>query len=542
MKFEKKLKEYTSAELWDEYCGFLDMDLNSYMHIQSRLLEEQLSLFENSPLGKRIFAGNHPRNVKEFRSMIPLTTYKDYADMLIFKREEMLPLPPVVWLQTTWESGSHPVKLAPYTKEMLDVYQHNLLAGLLLCTSTQKGSFNIKPDAKVLYGLAPMPYATGLFPHLIESQIRLRFLPSVKEAQKLSFSQQSEVGFRLGMKKGIDLFFGMSSVLYCISKNFGTSKMTGGGKSALSLSPRMLWRSLSAKYKSKRDGHPIDIKDLFTINGFVCCGSDSALYKDDLERFWGLRPTEITGGTESTLLGTETWSKNGTVFFPDACFYEFITENDMLRSLSDPQYEPPTYLMDELVAGDKYELVITSLKGGAFARYRIGDVYRCLRLKNREDGIDFPQFEYVDRIPTIIDIAGFTRITQASIQHIIDLSGLRIAHWFAAKEYDEVNRSFMHLYAEVSPDALATSAVSRQIIHDHLSVYFRHYDHDYEDLKRLLGMDPLQVTILPCGTIARYKELYEHPIEKINPPKAHVLDLLRLQHEPSQKGGTFHVV
>jgi hypothetical protein len=112
------------------------------------------------------------------------------------------------------------------------------------------------------------------------------------------------------------------------------------------------------------------------------------------------------GGTEPTCIATETWSKNGLVFFPDACFYEFIPENEMLRSFDEPAYVPRTFLMDELVANENYELVVTVLKGGSFMRYRVGDMYRCIRLHNEQDGINLPQFEYIDRVPTVIDIAG----------------------------------------------------------------------------------------------------------------------------------------
>ena len=105
--------------------------------------------------------------------------------------------------------------------------------------------------------------------------------------------------------------------------------------------------------------------------------------------------------------------------------------------MENPGYVPHTYLMDELVAGQKYELVITVLKGGAFLRYRVGDVYRCLRLRNPADALDLPQFEYVDRIPTVIDIAGFTRITRREIETVLSRSRLPVADWLAVKEYDE---------------------------------------------------------------------------------------------------------
>ncbi len=56
----------------------------------------------------------------------------------------------------------------------------------------------------------------------------------------------------------------------------------------------------------------------------------------------------------------------------------------MNRSLEDPAYVPRTFLMNELSPHQLYEMVITVLKGGSFVRYRVGDVYRCLRLRKRE--------------------------------------------------------------------------------------------------------------------------------------------------------------
>lgn len=72
--------------------------------------------------------------------------------------------------------------------------------------------------------------------------------------------------------------------------------------------------------------------------------------------------------------------------------------------------------MDEVAAGEVYEIVLTVLKGGAFARYRVGDVYRCLGLTSKEDETRIPRFEYIDRVPDIIDIAGFTRISEIPLR------------------------------------------------------------------------------------------------------------------------------
>ena len=71
------------------------------------------------PLGKKILKDKRPENIEEFRAMVPLTAYEDYADVLLLKKEDMLPDKPIIWIQTTWEGGKHPIKVAPYTSGML---------------------------------------------------------------------------------------------------------------------------------------------------------------------------------------------------------------------------------------------------------------------------------------------------------------------------------------------------------------------------------------------------------------------------------------
>lgn len=531
MNFEKKLKSESGNAIWQEYCGFLDLTMEEYMEIQYRLLNEQIDLLSRCGLGQRFLKGRYPKNADEFRQMVPLTTYEDYADILLLKRTDMLPAPPVVWLQTTWESGSKPEKWAPYSEDMLKIYKTNIIAAMILSTSDEKGKFHVRPGYKALYALAPMPYATGLFPDLIDSEIKMHFLPPLKEARKLSFSQQSKEGFKLGLFQGMDMFFGMSGIIHRISQSFDLT--SGGGsislKKLFKMSPVMLYRLLRAKYISKRDNTPILPKDLFRLQGFVCVGTDTELYKSDLEKAWGRRPLEVMGGTEPSCMATETWSKNGLAFFPDACFYEFIPEHEMMKNLDDPSYQPRTYLMDELSANENYELVITVLKGGSFLRYRPGDVYRCVRLKNPEDGLDFPQFQYMDRVPTVIDIAGFTRITEGSIDRVIKMSGIDVSDWFALKKYDDDKRSYMQLYIELSGESEKTSIASSKVLGEHLSIYFKYYDDDYEDLKKMLGIDPMTVTVLPRGTMQRFEEVFGRHIRKINPSRQDEIEILRLR-------------
>jgi phenylacetate-coenzyme A ligase PaaK-like adenylate-forming protein len=334
----------------------------------------------------------------------------------------------------------------------------------------------------------------------------------------------------MALSQGMDMFFGMTSIIHSLGQSFDVSG--GGGislKNLSKISPTMIYRLLRAKYISQRDNRPIKPSDLFTLQSLVCVGTDTELFKADLEAAWGRRPLEVMGGTEPSCMATETWSKDGLVFFPDTCFYEFIPEQEMLKSLDDPTYQPQTYLMDEISANENYEIVITVLKGGSFLRYRVGDIFRCVRLKNPKDELDFPQFQYVDRIPTIIDIAGFTRITEDSINSVIQMSNIDVQNWIALKKYDENKRSYMQMYVELGEKGERSPLACSTVLREHLSVYFKYHDTDYKDLKHMLGIEPLSVTLLPRGTIQRFEEKFNRQIRKINPSRQDEIELLRLK-------------
>ena len=145
----------------------------------------------------------------------------------------------------------------------------------------------------------------------------------------------------------------------------------------------------------------------------------------------------------------------------------------MRRSLADPSYVPRTCLMDEVVPNRSYELVISVFHGGAFMRYRIGDVYLCLSSGSKYGP---PRFTFVDRVPSVIDIAGFTRITESSIREVIRLSKLGIGDWLAKKEFGQNGHPFLHMYVEILPEAQLADAIAVQVLTEHLAAYFKYFD------------------------------------------------------------------
>jgi len=520
--------------LWAEYCGFLDLSIQEYMAMQERLLLEQVNILNGTGLGRRFFDGAPPKNIDEFRARIPLTTYEDYADILLNRREDMLPQKPSIWIRTTWEGGKHPIKYAPYTPSMLEAYRRNLIAAMMLATSSERGKTSIRAHDKILYGLAPLPYATGLFPHVIESYLTLDFLPPLNVASSMSMSDASKLGFKMGLKDGMDLFFGMASVACRIGEKFTLDGQKepekDDGESAafeVKTTPGMAVRAMRARSRARKEGRGVRPKDAFSLKGLVIAGTDSAVYKEKIQEQWGIRPHEVSGGTESTIIGTETWTHDGMIFFPDSNFYEFIPETDMRRNSEDPSFVPRTLLMNELKAGENYEAVLTTLHGGAFLRYRLGDMYRCVAERDNKARIDLPVMQFIDRVPDTIDIAGFTRITAETIDEVLRLSRLELSRYIAVKDYDDQKRPYMKLYVEMDRHAVLGSAATERLVKDHISAYFHYVDSDYGDLKRLLGMDPLTVELLPMGCIEDYERETGRKLRPVNPPRFDVIELLR---------------
>ncbi|MBN2605507.1 MAG: GH3 auxin-responsive promoter family protein [Bacilli bacterium] len=496
------------GKIWKAYLGFLDLTLDEFMEIQERLLLEQIDLLSKCKLGKKILGNKKITSMEDFRKSVPLTRYEDYADTLLNKRSEDLPSEPLHWVQTTWKGGNQPIKLAPYSRTMVEEHTKMFLSSLILSTSKKRGHFTLRNHDRFLYGMAPLPYLTGFAPYILKNEIDFEYLPSTEEAEKLSFRDRNKVGFDLAVRKGVDLFFGLSSVLVKIGEGFASG--SNNSKIVFPSNVKQAVKLVRATYKKKIKKQSLLPKDLFEFKGIVCGGTDSDTYKTQIEHYFGITPLEIFGGTESAAVATETWSRNGLTFFPDVNFLEFIPQEELSKELMDETYVPKTVLFNQILPGNVYELVITKLRGGAFVRYRIGDIMRCVGLENIEDKIKLPQVKYIDRVNNIIDLSGFTRITKQLIGDSIKLSGLKVNGWTACKEYGD-ERPYINLYID------GQFTEEQDIIKSKINEQMKQLDPDYNDVHALLGHEPLKLTVLKEGTFATYKQLTKFDITNINP-------------------------
>ena len=515
------LRDEEYDKVWKAYLGFLDLTTEEFMEIQNRLLLEQIELLENCDLGKKFFGRHKIKSVDDFRKHVPLTTYDDYAETLLNKRSEELPSEPLHWVQTTWKGGEDSIKLAPYSRTMVEENTKMFLSSLLLSTSKKRGHFDLRNYDKFLYGMAPRPYLTGYAPYILKHHIDFEYLPKTEQAEKLSFKDRNVVGFKLAIQNGADLFYGVSSVLVKIGESFSNDDSKRGSSFVMPGNFKQAIKLVKAMWKKKIKKEKLLPKDLFEFKGIVCGGTDSDTYKSQIEHLFGITPLEIFGGTESAAVATETWSRNGLTFFPDVNYLEFIPESELKKEQEVEKYTPQTILLDEIQPGEIYELVITKLRGGAFVRYRIGDIMKCLSLTNEEDKINLPQVKYLDRVNNIIDLAGFTRITKQIMGDAIKLSKLGISNWTAVKEFGH-NRPYINIYFENTQD------ISLDEIRTKINEQMKIVDTDYRDVHTMLGYDPLNLTVIRNDAFKEFQEINQRPISKINPDKEELAKLKAL--------------
>ena len=501
-------------ELWQRCCGFIDLSMDEFMRIQRRLLMEQLELLGKCKLGQIIMNGARPESITEFRHLVPLTTYDDYAPYLLKRRMDVMPRKPILWQCTSGKSGEYPYRWAPVTARQLDELEPLIFALMFLSSCSTKGEINLKEKDKFFYGMAPPPYATGTLTRVFPYNL-FETLPSVEESETMSFEDRAKKGFDMALEKGLDMSIAMSSVAVAIGERFSQHGQSQMSVSSLVKKPGTMMRLMKGIAKSKMARRKLLPRDLWSLKGLITFGIDGSTYREKIKEMWGRYPLNFHGCTEATIIAMQTWDYSGMTFVPNLNFFEFIPEDEVIKSRKDGTYQPSTLLMDELKPG-KYELVITSLHGGPFIRYKLGHMIEITALKNERLGIDIPQMEYLSRVDDQIDIAGFTRLSEKIIWEAIEKTRISYKDWVVRKEVKK--EPVLHLYIETNGNGSETAEIVSNMVHEEL----KKLDAPYAELESFTGLKPLQVTLLPRGAFKEYKMKQQAAgaeLAHFNPPR-----------------------
>jgi hypothetical protein len=491
------LKQGKNKELWERCCGFIDLNIEQFMTIQRQLLLEQIELLKRCELGQRMMRGVQPSSIEEFREQVPVTTYYDYAPYLLQKREDVLPVKPMFWNWTSGRSGEYAHKWVPITKRMFDAGKDFIVAMVLFASCQDRGNVIIEEYDKFIYGVAPPPYVSGTLFRIIEEMGVFSILPSIDKAEKMSFEERIEQGLKLGLSEGIDIITALNSVLVTIGERLGQG---GDFKKILSVlnRPKVFARLLKAVVKSKLSGRPLLPRDIWSVKAITAGGTDNIIYREKIKHLWGRYPLDTYGGTESMLIAMQTWDYDTMTFIPYMNFLEFMPEKEWKKWQKDPSYQPDLLLLDEVQAGEIYVVVITNFLGGAFVRYSPGDAIMIKSLRNEKLNINTPQMLFDSRVDGIIDIAGFTRLTEKIVWQAIENSSLSYQDWAMRKE--AAGKPILHLYIEPKQGYSISETEAAKLIHEEL----KRLDNDYASLETMLGLNPLKVSVLSNGAFQAY--------------------------------------
>jgi hypothetical protein len=492
IKYPMVKSEYD--RVWRKYCGFLDLSLSQFMSVQESLLLQQLEKVTHSFLGKRLIGNKTPASIDEFRHLVPLTNYKDYLPELDPGDEPALPEAPYVWTHTSGASGTY--KRVPYTLESYHRSLDNLMSALILACSKHRGQSSIKEGDRVLFNVAPAPYFSGIIASGASQVFNLRPVMPADMHNSLDFKEKITRGFELSLRNGVDIIIAMTSVLVKTGSDF--HRLSKNGKlSKHLLYPGELLRLSQAFLRSKLENRGILPKDLWPVKALIGWGIDTGIYRDLVYQYWGAYPYEFHACTEAGIMAVQNWTRQGMTFIPHSNFFEFIPETEWLRSKEDIFYEPHTRLLSEVSPGERYELVITSFYGMPFIRYRLGHLIRITSLADEEAEVYLPQMVFETRADDLIDIAGFTRLSEKTVTQAIANAGIAHEDWTIRKETRQ-EKTMLHLYIELNHDQQPADLAS--VLHNELMKI----DPGYHDLAVMMEIQPPDVTALRPGTFTDY--------------------------------------
>jgi len=484
----------SQEELWQRYCGFFYLDVDRFLTIQEKLLLDEIERVADNVIAKKIMNNSKPKSIEEFRKTVPLTSYEDYEPYLKDKTDEYLAEKPFDWCHSAGRGGYF--KWIPHSHESLEKTTRNFTAVFILACAQYEGMINASPGFRILSIVPPRPYSSGWLLHLLEDRLSCNVIPPTEEASDMSFEERLESSVHIALRDGADTAFALSSILVKMGETFaGKTKSVKLSRSMMH--PNIAFRLLNAYFSAKKAGRQILPKDLWQLKGIATAGMDTAIYKKDIMRYWGMDPYEFYAASDSGFLAMQAWNKKGMTFLPDSVFLEFIPHDEKSENETDNNKLPSTVLLNELEPGKLYEVVITNFYGMPFMRYRMRDLIKVTALSDDETGIKLPQIVFQRRLGETINLAGLTALDEKTIWQAIANTGLKYNDWVACKEYVG-DKSLLRIYIEMNEDeevANVEKAIDKQL---------KEIDLDYRDVDFYLGLQPVRVGILSRGTFDRY--------------------------------------
>ena len=525
------------AGFWSERFRFLDYTVSRFQEVQERLLHEQLGELDVPLAGEFRGQGSTPRTVADFLRSVPLTGLEDYVGPLNALRQSASSKH-YTWAYTQYGPGLE--KWIPHTQRSLDVFTDNVMGAIGLASTGAPGDADIHPGDRAIYNIPPRPYLAGIGAFELGSRFGLKGLIDPDVAERLEFKERISSEFNEALTYGVDILISMTSVLKGVSERFNDGFSSNSEPSDHSRGIRAAARYMTALGKAKLAGRNLKPGDLWKPKSIVGWGLDTRHFQQEIARDWGRPPFELYASTEAGCMGLQYGENRGIALNPEVCFFEFLPEAEIDALRNDPEYTPHTALLAEVTADSRYEVVITSFHGMPYQRYRTGHM---VSFSSGHLGYG-PDLEFVGRADDRLDLAGFTRIDEATIWKAIVSSAAGLKEWILRREIRD-GKPELKMYAEPMQIASVTddSKTDNLRLEERMHAALVKNDPLYSDLESMLGWRPLSIVVLSPGTFELYyeemrstgAELMARRPRRINAPDATVDRLLDLSRRTAKR-------
>ncbi|MFC1982615.1 GH3 auxin-responsive promoter family protein [Chloroflexota bacterium] len=484
--------------IWNRYCGFLDLSVGEFLHIQKRLLTQQIAEIRNFNFYKDLMGEEEIVTIDEFRRIVPLTRYQDYATYLKDGQGNELPVNPSYWIYTSAPKGTY--KYIPWTDRFNTIQCRNVVSALILSAATGPGDIQVKPGCKFLEIVPDRPFASGQLAWQLLQQFTINTIPPPDKTEHLPFNKKLDMSIELALKSDVDFVTGMTSSLLKFEKRFARllPNIIRSPRAIMQLNAAVFWRLIR---RLSISGYlPADV---WRIKGIIGWGVDTKSLAPSIERQWGGKLLELYASSEGGIMGMQDWCHGPLALIPDVVFFEFIPHQ--LVSTDNPS----TVLIDDVEQGKIYEPVITHLHGMPLVRYRMGDLVR-FNLPEVNASL-VPRIEFVGRADDLIDVFGIARINTDTIVRALETNEIFPDEWFLTKEFEH-DRVVLRFYTEQNGSA------SAEKIKRHLNRGLKLVDRHWAEAIFTIGYNPLQIELVPPGTFRLLNNAQKRV--RINPPES----------------------
>ena len=390
--------------IWRKYCGFLDLTKEEFYEIQRELLQDELLLVYRSPLGQSLLPGGLPKNINAFRQTCRLTTYRDYRPFLENHQESSLPEPAYYWVDS--DASGRENRCVPYTKPGYETQVDNSLAAFILSSANKKLEVKLRPQDRMFWEPSDQSSLPGNLACDMSQRFGFAHIHAVSGSKTGEPAPSGGFDWSRGMTGGLDILVGASSALTQLGEDFSNSQPSPWSQPSI-LHPWAMLRLAKGYLKSGLLGRQMMPKDFWSPKVLLTWQLDESETNRESNRetarYWGKSPYQPYYCPEGGVMGLPGWNQKDVTLIPYSNFYEFIPEDEYLKSWQDAEYRPQTILFHELVEGCRYELVITSLHGMPFLRYRVGHLIKVTAQEDTEIGVLLPQIAFEGRCDPRLD-------------------------------------------------------------------------------------------------------------------------------------------